>query len=315
MREFARNLTEQLTETAATQPLRQGFGGHSMIAPLKRVLVQRPAPSTAPDEGRRFNYPHPANDALALAEHEAFTNVLINAGIEVISRPAAPDGLLDAIFVYDSSYITDEGAILTRPGKVVRRPEVELARQAYESLGIPIIGEITEPGVLEGGDLCWLDQNVLAVGEGYRTNAAGIDQLQIILQPLGVDVYRVALPHWHGEEECLHLLSLLSPVDEQVAVVHLPLMATSFVQLLRASGWTLIEIPEEEFSTQGTNVLALEPGKVLMLKDNPGTKARLEEHGIEVLTYTGDEISHNRAGGPTCLTRPILRDTAAERLD
>jgi N-dimethylarginine dimethylaminohydrolase len=315
MREFARNLTEQLTESAATQPLRQGFGGHSMIAPLKRVLVQRPAPSAAPDDGVRFNYPHPANDALALAEHEIFTNILSEAGIEVIVRPAAPDGLLDSIFVYDSSYITDEGAILTRPGKAVRRPEVEIARQAYEELGIPIIGEIMEPGTLEGGDLCWLDQNVLAVGEGYRTNAAGIDQLQIILQSLGVDVYRVALPHWHGEDECLHLLSLLSPVDEQVAVVHLPLMATPFVQLLRASGWTLIEIPEEEFSTQGTNVLALAPGKVLMLKDNPVTKSRLEAHGIEVLTYTGDEISHNRAGGPTCLTRPILRDTTAESLE
>jgi len=315
MREFVRDLTEQLTESAATQPLRQGFGGHSMVAPLKRVLVQHPARSTSPADADRFNYPHPPNDALALAEHEAFTAILAAAGIEVIVRPAAPDGLLDAIFVYDSSFITDDGAILTRPGKAVRRPEVAIARQAYEELGIPIIGEISEPGMLEGGDMCWLDRNVLAVGEGYRTNAAGIDQLQVILQPLGVDVYRVPLPHWHGEQECLHLLSLLSPVDDQVAVVHLPLMVTPFVQLLRASGWTLIEIPEEEFATQGTNVLTLEPGKVLMLKDNPVTKARLETHGIEVLTYTGDEISHNRAGGPTCLTRPILRDTSGERLD
>lgn len=315
MREFARNLTEQLTESAATQPVRQGFGGHSMVAPLKRVLVQRPAPSTSLTDGERFNYLHPVNDALAVAEHAAFSNILTEAGIEVIVSPAAPDGLLDSIFVYDSSYITDAGAILTRPGKAVRRPEVEIARRAFEELDIPIIGEIQEPGTLEGGDLCWLDQNVLAVGEGYRTNAAGIDQLQVILQPLDVDVYRVALPHWHGEDECLHLLSLISPVDEQVAVVHPPLMATSFVQLLKSSGWTLIEIPEEEFSTQGTNVLTLEPGKVLMLKDNPITKSRLEAHGITVLTYTGDEISHNRTGGPTCLTRPILRDTTAERLD
>ncbi|MGB3329897.1 MAG: arginine deiminase family protein [Thermomicrobiales bacterium] len=315
MREFARNLTEQLTESAATQPVRQGFGGHSMIAPLRRVLVQRPAPSVSPTDAERFHYLHAVDDALAITEHETFTTILVDAGIEVIVGQPAPDGMLDSIFVYDSSYITDQGAILTRPGKELRRPEVDLARRAFEALDIPIIGEIEAPGTLEGGDLCWLDQNVLAVGEGYRTNAAGIDQLQIILQPLDVDVYRVALPHWHGEDECLHLLSLISPVDEQVAVVHLPLMATSFVQLLRASGWTLIEIPEEEFSTQGTNVLALEPGKVLMLKDNPITKSRLEAHGIEVLTYTGDEISHNRTGGPTCLTRPILRDTSSERLD
>lgn len=315
MREFARNLTEQLTESAATQPVRQGFGGHSMIAPLRRVLVQRPAPSVSPTDAERFHYLHAVDDALAITEHEAFTTILVDAGIEVIVGQPAPDGMLDSIFVYDSSYITDQGAILTRPGKELRRPEVDLARRAFEALDIPIIGEIEAPGTLEGGDLCWLDQNVLAVGEGYRTNAAGIDQLQIILQPLDVDVYRVALPHWHGEDECLHLLSLISPVDEQVAVVHLPLMATSFVQLLRTSGWTLIEIPEEEFSTQGTNVLALEPGKVLMLKDNPITKSRMEAQGIEVLTYTGDEISHNRTGGPTCLTRPILRDTSSERLD
>lgn len=315
MREFVRDLTEHLTESAATAPVRQGYGGHSMVAPLKRVLVQTPAPLLSPTDGERFEYLHPVDDARTMAEHTAFTAILSDAGIEVIQRPAAPAGELDSIFVYDSSYITDQGAILTRPGKAVRRPEVALARQAYEELGIPIIGEIEAPGTVEGGDCCWISHDLLAVGEGYRTNAAGIDQLQIILQSIDVEVFRVSLPHWHGEGECLHLLSLLSPVDDRVAVVHLPLMATTFVQLLKSLGWTLIEIPEEEFDTQGTNCLTLEPGKVLMLKDNPITKQRLEAHGIEVLTYTGDEISHNRTGGPTCLTRPILRDTAAERGD
>lgn len=312
MREFARNLTESLTEAAAEEPLRRGYGGHSMIAPLKRVLVQIPAPSFSPDDADRFNYPHPPNDELARSEHAEFVAILAEAGVEIITQEPAVAGQLDSIFVYDSSFTTDEGAILMRPGKEVRRSEVELAARAFADLDIPVIGSIDEPGTLEGGDMCWLDTTILAVGEGFRSNSAGIDQLAVILQPLGVDVYRVPLPYWHGEEECLHLLSLISPVDHQTAVVYLPLLPTAFVQLLRRSNWTLIEVPDEEFASQGCNVLAIEPGKVLMLKDNPVTRERLEAHGIEVLVYTGDEISHNRSGGPTCLTRPILRDTYDE---
>lgn len=314
MREFARNLTESLAEAAAEEPVKRGYGGHSMIAPLKRVLVQTPAPSLSADDAARFGYPHAPNDDLALREHADFVAILAGAGVEIITQEPAPAGLLDSIFVYDSSFTTDEGVILTRPGKAVRQPEVALAAKAFEELEIPVIGTIDEPGTLEGGDMCWLDPTILAVGEGFRSNSSGIDQLAVIVQPLGVDVYRVPLPYWHGEGECLHLLSLISPVDHQTAVVYLPLLPTSFVQLLRRSNWTLIEVPDEEFESQGCNVLALVPGKVLMLKDNPITRERLEAHDIEVLVYTGDEISHNRAGGPTCLTRPILRDTYAEAM-
>jgi len=311
MREFARNLTNTLRE-ATTGPSRvHAYGGHSMIAPLRRVLVQRPARSADPaTDAGRFNYPNPPDNERAIAEHAAFVDLLQRAGVEVIVQDAAPEGELDAIFVYDSSYITDEGAILTRPGKEVRRPEVDLAEQVYQTLEIPIIGRIEEPGTLEGGDMCWLDESILAVGESYRSNPQGIDQLEVILEGFGVDVYRVPLPHWHGEDECLHLLSLISPVAEQTAIVYLPLLPVAFVQVLKRSGWTLIEVPDEEFATQGSNVLTIAPGKVLMLKDNPISRQRLEAHGIEVTVYTGDEISHNRAGGPTCLTRPILRSAA-----
>ncbi|HEU0164749.1 MAG TPA: arginine deiminase family protein [Thermomicrobiales bacterium] len=308
MREFARNLTESLVEAAAEAPSRQGYGGQSMVAPLKRVLVQTPARSLSPDDAAHFGYPHAPNDDLAMSEHSAFVTLLQEQGIEVIQQDAAPDGELDSIFVYDSGYITDDGALLTRPGKVVRRGEPRYAASAFADLGISIIGEIEEPGTLEGGDMCWLDPQVLAVGESYRTNANGIDQLGVIMQAVGVDLYRVPLPHWHGEDECLHLLSLISPVAEQMAVVYLPLLPVPFVQTLRRSGWTLIETPDEEFASQGCNVLALAPRKVLMLKDNPITRTRLDAAGVETIVYTGDEISHNRAGGPTCLTRPILRD-------
>lgn len=292
------------------QPKYQGYGGQSMIAPLRRVLVRRPSPATAPDDWRRFNYPAPTDDMLALAEHKVFRDLLHDHGVEVLDFGGADNGELDAIFTYDPSFTTDEGVILCRPGKVARRSEVELARQAYRELDIPILGEIEEPGTLEGGDMCWLDAHTLAVGEGYRTNAEGIHQLTVFLRPLGVDVVTVGLPYWHGPDECLHLLSLISPVNHKQAVVYLPLLMTSFVEFLKALEWELIPIPDHEFATQGCNVLALAPGKVLMLKDNPVTKQRLEAAGCEVLTYAGDEISHKRAGGPTCLTRPILRDVA-----
>lgn len=286
----------------------QDFGGHSMIEPLRRVLVRKPAPPASERDQATFGYPHAPNHEVAIAEHQAFVQQLRDLGVEVIEAAAPEDGLLDAIFPYDPSFTTDEGILLCRPGKGSRLPEVELAREAAKALDIPIVGEIQEPGAVEGGDMFWIDENTLAVGEGYRTNSGGIDQLQIFIRPLGVDVIRVPLPYWHGPSECLHLMSLISPVDERVAVVYLPLLPVPFVKLLELEGWSFIEIPDEEFATQGCNVLTIAPGKVLMLKDNPVTIGRLEAAGIEVHTYAGDEISHNRAGGPTCLTRPILRE-------
>ncbi|HEV2127915.1 MAG TPA: arginine deiminase family protein [Thermomicrobiales bacterium] len=285
------------------------YGGHSMIAPLRRVLVRKPAPPAGEGDAARFNYPNQPNHDVAVREHDAFVRKLQELGVDVIEAEAAATGELDAIFVYDPSFTTDGGLLLMRPGKVARASEVEMAREAAFALDIPIIGEIQEPGTVEGGDMLWLDQNTLAIGEGYRTNAAGIDQVQIFLRPVGVDVVRMALPYWHGPDECLHLMSLISPVAEKLAVVYKPLMSVPFVQFLEDEGWSFVEIPDEEFATQGSNVLAIEPGKVLMLKDNPVTIDRLRKAGVEVHTYTGDEISHNRAGGPTCLTRPILRRT------
>lgn len=286
----------------------QAFGGHSMIAPLRRVLVRPPAPPAGHGDQTTFGYPQPPNHKLALAEHRAFVQQLRDLGVDIFDAGVPADGLLDAIFPYDPSFTTDEGMLLCRPGKEPRLTEVELAREAARSLGIPIVGEIKEPGTVEGGDMFWIDANTLAVGEGYRTNTAGIDQLQIFVRPQGVDVIRVPLPYWHGPSECLHLLSLISPVDERLAVAYLPLLPVPFVKLMDAEGWSFIQIPDEEFATQGCNVLTIAPGKVLMLKDNPVTIGRLRAGGIEVHTYTGDEISHNRAGGPTCLTRPILRE-------
>jgi N-dimethylarginine dimethylaminohydrolase len=284
-----------------------GFGGQSMTAALRSVLVRRPAPPRHEDDWRRFGYLHPVNHEETEREHAAFQAILAEAGVEVIAAGPDSDGELDAIFAFDPSIVTDRGAVVCRLGKPERQAEADFAARTFQELGIPILGRIETPGTVEGGDTVWLDERTLAVGRGYRTNAAGIAQLAKILAPLSVEVMPVHLPHWRGPGECLHLMSLISPVTDTLAVVYLPLMATSFVELLQARGWDCVEVPDEEFESMGCNVLALAPGRCLMLDGNPITKQRLEAAGCEVLTYGGAEVSLNRAGGPTCLTKPLLR--------
>jgi N-dimethylarginine dimethylaminohydrolase len=287
--------------------LAQGYGGHSMTAPLRRVMVRRPAPPATGQEHGPFGYPNPVDHARCEAQHAAFVETIADAGVEVIAEGPDEPGLLDGIFAYDPSIMTDAGAVLLRPGKSLRRDEVARHEASYAALGTPILGRIEAPGTVEGGDTLWLDERTLAVGRGYRTNDDGIDQLRAILAPIGVEVLRTELPHWRGPAECLHLMSFISPVADDLAVVYLPLMATPFVQELNRRGIRFIEVPDEEFERQGCNVLALAPMSVLVLDGSPVTRARLEAAGCEVRSYDGSEISHNRAGGPTCLTRPILR--------
>ncbi len=281
------------------------FGGHSMTARLRRVLVRAPAPPVDADDWRRFGYPRPVDVARSEEEHGAFRALLVDEGVEVIDGGPDPAGHLDAMFAYDPSFMTDRGAILLRMGKPERLGETALHERDYEALGIPILGRIEEPGTVEGGDALWLDERTLAVGRGYRTNDEGIDQLAAILAEIDVEVVRVALPHWRGPGECLHLMSLLSPVAADLAVAYPPLLETAFVEVLRNRGWRLIEVPDAEFDTLGCNVLALAPGRCLVVEGNPVTRERLEAAGCETVSYAGAEISLNRVGGPTCLTRPI----------
>ncbi|MCA9863995.1 MAG: arginine deiminase [Thermomicrobiales bacterium] len=287
-----------------------GWGGHSMSAPLRRVIVRQPATPQSDSQWQDFAYEHPIDIARTAAEHAALRALLADAGVEVIAAGPDPDGLLDAMFAFDSSIMSDAGAIILRSGKDLRLPEADVAAQTYAELGIPIAGRITAPGTVDGGDTLWLDPHTLAVGRSYRTNDEGIAQLRAILEPQGVQVLTVDLPHWRGPGECLHLMSFISPVAEKLAVVHLPMMPAPFVRELQARGWEFIEIAEDEFLSHGCNVLALAPRKVLVCDGSPVTRGRLEAAGCEVLVYQGDELSHNRAGGPTCLTRPILRDMA-----
>ena len=285
----------------------RAYGGNSMVAPLRRVLVYPPA---APDAGvswEAFGYFRPVDHALATAEHAAFRALLADAGSEVIVGELDSAALQDGIFSFDPVIMTDAGAILCRMGKPLREREVAVMEATLGDLGIPIVGRIVAPGTVEGGDCCWLDAQTLLVAHGYRTNGEGIRQLGALLEPLGVRVLVMPLPHWHGPDECLHMLSLISPLDERLAVVYRPLLTVPILEELAARGYELIDIPESEFATQGCNVLALGPRRCLILRDNVETIARLRAAGCEVLTYAGDEISHNRSGGPTCLTRPLWR--------
>ena len=283
------------------------WGGQSVVDRLARVLVYTPIEPDAQVSWEEFGYFHPIDHERAQREHAAFRKILTENGAEVVSAEIGDAGLQDAIFPFDPVIITDQGAILGRMGKDLRRREVDLMRETLGDLGIPIAGEIKAPGTFEGGDSFWVDEKTLAVGRGYRTNSEGIDQLKAILGPMGISVITVDLPHWHGPDECLHLLSLISLLDRDLAIVYLPLMSVEFVKYLQSREIEMVEIPDEEFSTQGSNVLALAPRRCLLLEENVESIRRLRAAGCEVLTYQGTEISHNRSGGPTCLTRPLLR--------
>ncbi|MDW7981268.1 MAG: arginine deiminase family protein [Thermomicrobium sp.] len=291
-------------------PSERSWGGQSMVAPLRRVLLVRPAPPPDPDSWRAYGYARPIAAERARAEHDAFCRLLAREGIETLVVECDDPQLQDAIFPFDPVLVTDAGAILLRMGKPLRQPEVPFLERVLVRAGLPIIGRIEPPGTVEGGDCLWLDEHTLVVGRSYRTNEDGIKQLSAILQPLGVRTIAVDLPHWHGPDECLHLLSLLSPVDQDLVVAYLPLLPVPLVERLQETGREIIPVPDDEFPTQGPNVLALAPRVCVILRENVRTIAALQRAGCTVRTYEGDEISHNRAGGPTCLTRPLLRTFA-----
>jgi N-dimethylarginine dimethylaminohydrolase len=298
---------QPLTDPFRLNETSKSYGGHSMVSRLRRVIVRRPANERSEHDWRAFGYNMSIDQEETELEHAAFVNLIESHGVDVILAGPDPAGALDAIFPFDPSIMTNAGALLLRPGKRLRREEVRYAEATYFDLGIPILGRITEPGTVEGGDTMWIDEQTLAVGRTYRTNAEGIRQLTALLAPIGVTVIDYDVPHFHGPGECLHLLSFISPVAEKAAIVHPPMMPVALIQDLLERDWQLIEAPDHEYDTQATNVLALAPGQLLALDGNPVTRRRLELAGYEVETYVGHNISLNRFGGPTCLTRPILR--------
>lgn len=243
----------------------------------------------------------------ALNEYSTFEKLISETGASIKSFEFDDSVGMDSIYCRDASIATDFGIILCTMGKEGRKNEPEAARKVYEKNGDLILGQIEFPGTIEGGDVAWLDDKTLAVGRTYRTNDSGIAQLKAFLEPHGIEVLKVDLPHYKGTSDVFHLMSILSPVDKDLAVVYSPLMPISFRELLIEHGFTLVEVPDEEFESMGCNVLATSPRNCLMVAGNPITQKRLEEAGAMVTAYDGEEISVKGGGGPTCLTRPMLR--------
>jgi dimethylargininase len=273
---------------------------------LRRVYVR---PPVAGDLARwRDHGWHRAPDPSAAEwEHRAFREALEAAGAEVVVGATPVPGDPDAIYAYDPTLVLDDGVILLRPGKERRRAEPEAVAKDLEAAGVPVIAALEPPAVAEGGDLVFLDDRTLAAGIGYRTNEDGIEQLRRILEPRGIVVVAFDLPHHHGPDECLHLMSFVSPLDRDLVVAYLSMMPVRLARLLERLGIGIVEVPDDEFATMGSNVLALGPRVALALDGNPETSRRMRDAGVDVRTYTGVEISTNGDGGPTCLTRPLVR--------
>lgn len=278
--------------------------------PLSRVLLRPPAAVMHPDrisaQWRALNFTAPPDPQRAADEYAAFARLLRSAGARLDELSDAEGLTLDAIYVRDASLVTPAGVILCRMGKPARQHEPADQRRAFEALGLPIAGAIEAPGQIEGGDVVWFNERTLAVARGYRTNDDGIAQLRALVGD-HVDVIVVPLPHYRGPADVFHLMSIISPVDERLAVVYSPLMPVPFREWLLARGMQLVEVPDEEFAAMGCNVLAVGPRRCVMVGGAPVTTARLEAAGAEVWTYDGTEISLKGGGGPTCLTRPLER--------
>jgi len=245
----------------------------------------------------------------SLKEYQSFQLFLANKNIELSFFPEYEQTGIDSVYCRDASIATDFGMIICNMGKKGRVYEPKAQLRAYQNSNIDILGEIKSPGTLEGGDVAWLDQKTLAVGHTYRTNEEGIRQLKSLLCPKGIEVVVVELPHYKGKEDVFHLMSILSPIDKNLAVVYSPLMPIKFRNELLQRGFQLIEVPDNEFESMGCNVLALAPRDCLMVDGNPITKKLLENAGCKVFSYKGLEISVKGGGGPTCLTRPMKRIT------
>jgi N-dimethylarginine dimethylaminohydrolase len=283
------------------------------VGRLARVVLKHARDAFTDDaaiasQWRSLGYTAPPDRGRAIEEYDRFVALLQSAGAQIHLLPSDVRTTLDSIYVRDASIVTTRGIVLANMGKPQRTGEPRAQESAFAKWpSTPVIGEIRDPGRLEGGDAVWLDERTIAVGRGYRTNDEGIAQLRTFLDA-DVEVIVVPLPHWRGEGDVMHLMSLISPVDRDLSVVYSRLMPVPFRELLLHRGMELLEVPDEEFETMGANVLALEPRRCLMLAGNPRTRAALERAGAEVVEYEGREISVKGAGGPTCLTRPLSRD-------
>ncbi|MFM7124124.1 MAG: dimethylarginine dimethylaminohydrolase family protein [Actinomycetes bacterium] len=279
------------------------WGTPDMVSQLSRVLVRTPTTVGKFVEDGFWRMPDTAE---LLKEHEQFTELLERLGCQVdVASPI--EGLVDAVYMHDPMIMTPHGAILLRMAKPVRSPEPAAFRNDLERLGVPILGQLTEPAFADGGDKVWLDAKTLLIGHGYRTNQAGIDQIRALLTPHGVDVFSFDLPHYEGPGAVLHLMSVLSPIAHDKAVVYEPLAPVRLLQFLESRGISWFTVSEKEMLTQGANILTIRPNVVVLAAGNPEIEGKLREGGVEVHVFAGNNVAVKGDGGPTCLTAPLVR--------
>lgn len=279
------------------------WGTPDMVSQLSRVLVRTPTTVGKFVEEGFWRMPDTAE---LLKEHEQFTELLERLGCQVdVASPI--EGLVDAVYMHDPMIMTPHGAILLRMAKPVRSPEPAAFRNDLERLGVPILGQLTEPAFADGGDKVWLDAKTLLIGHGYRTNQAGIDQIRALLTPHGVDVFSFDLPHYEGPGAVLHLMSVLSPIAHDKAVVYEPLAPVRLLQFLESRGISWFTVSEKEMLTQGANILTIRPNVVVLAAGNPEIEGKLREGGVEVHVFAGNNVAVKGDGGPTCLTAPLVR--------
>ena len=283
-----------------------------MTAPLRRVLVCSPATAgwNDPESVARWlelGFHHGPDFETAELQHQILCRELETSGAELVHLPSHPELSLDAVYAHDASLATDFGLILMRPGKPNRIAEAGHQRTTCEPLAILSFGQVQAPGTAEAGDMLWLDATTLLIGHGFRTNASGIEQMRVLLAPKGIEVLSAPLPYGQGPSTCLHLMSLISLLDEQTALVDLPWLAVGTVELLKQRGFRFVEIDDSERDTLACNVLSLGNHRLLSIEENRKTNDRLRRAGFDVRTFPGSELCINGGGGPTCLTRPLQR--------
>jgi N-dimethylarginine dimethylaminohydrolase len=287
------------------------FNGHSMAGALQRVLVCSPQTAGWKDSRvsrwQELGFHHAPDFSKAQSQHGFLCRELHSAGAEIIELPPSPDLTLDAVYTHDPSLATDDGLIVMRPGKSNRIAEGPQHATVCQTLSIPTLATISAPGATEAGDILWLDPKTLLIGQGYRTNAAGIQQIRDLLAPKNIEVLSAPLPHGPGPSACLHLMSLISLLDDHTALVDLPWLAVETVEFLQSRGFNFIEIEYSERETLACNVLALGNNRLIAIEENSKTNTRLRNAGFDISTFPGSELCINGSGGPTCLTRPLLR--------
>jgi len=283
-----------------------------MVAPLRAVAVKRPEealtdPSRIDREWKDLAWTRPPNPKIASQEHHKLVSILEAAGARVYLLPEDSRTTIDSLYAHDPVLTTYAGAVILQTGKIARRGEGPAIGDALKRWSMPILGVIDGDATAEAGDMIWLDSTTLLVGRGFRTNQSGIDQLSLLLGPLGVRVIAVPLPYWDGPQDVLHLMSFMSLLDDNLAVVYRRLLPVPLYELLLSRGIELVDVPDEEYMTLGCNVLAVAPRQLVMVAGNPVTRSRLQSAGCAISEFEGTEICIPGAGGPTCLTRPLHR--------